>query len=83
MLFTAINDIASFNLFSLDFISDWIFKFDEQSEVAHSDSFSFMGYESLNLIRNLSMLFYMTLVQLLLFLLRLTCQMLSLKKSNK
>eukprot|EP00347_Sterkiella_histriomuscorum_P013970 403362661 len=61
-LFSLLNDIASFNLIPTEDLTNSLFHFDEESEKAYNDSFEFMGYENMNMIQNLGLLFYMIVI---------------------
>eukprot|EP00347_Sterkiella_histriomuscorum_P008002 403346742 len=69
--YSLINDIASFDLIPTDSFTDDIMEFDEDSDYAFNNSFDFMGYQSVNLITNLGLFFYIILINLVILILAL------------
>eukprot|EP00347_Sterkiella_histriomuscorum_P021357 403334267 len=63
--YSLMNDIANFNLISTDSFANDFIKIDEESDYAINYSFAFMGYNSVNLITNLGMLFYLIIINIL------------------
>eukprot|EP00347_Sterkiella_histriomuscorum_P020610 403337151 len=69
--YSLINDIASFNLIPTDSFTDDLMEFDEDNDYALNNSFEFMGYQSVNSITNLGLLFYIILINLVIMILAL------------
>ena len=58
--FNMMNQLLSFNLIDSSILDNTLFDFSDFSDIPYNDAYSFMGYESMNLIKNLGLIFYVS-----------------------